>query len=180
MCWPWHPPHVLLPKPHSPLHPWKILRQHKFYPWLWGFFGYDLLCAAFQELLGIGKCEGAKGQMSGAEVSGKQRNLQTPSKGFGSFEILLQLRALLKSILNFAARVLAVLSMAGIAACARSPAHGLEHPHSRSLPGTPELGTAQPWFVNTKLLFRIARPVPKPNTALLVASMALPCCHSPT
>lgn len=57
VCWPWHPPHVLLPKSHSPLHPWKILWQHKVYPWLWGFFGYVLLCAAFQELLGIGKCE---------------------------------------------------------------------------------------------------------------------------
>lgn len=102
-----------------------------------------------------------------------------PSKGFGTFKILLQRWALFKSISDFAARVLAVLSAAGIAACARSPAHGPEHPHSRSLPGTPELGTAQPWFVNTKLLFRIARPVPKPNTALLVASMELPCCHSP-
>lgn len=38
-----------------------------------GFFGDDLLCAAFRELLGIGKGEGAKkGQMSGAEVSGKE------------------------------------------------------------------------------------------------------------
>lgn len=69
-----------------------------------GFFGDDLLCAAFRELLGIGKGEGAKkGQMSGAEVSGKQRSLQTPSKGFGTFEILLQRWALFKSISDFAA-----------------------------------------------------------------------------
>lgn len=52
-----------------------------------GFFGDDLLCAAFRELLGIGKGEGAKkGQMSGAEVSGKQRSLQTTKQGVWHFQ----------------------------------------------------------------------------------------------
>lgn len=67
-----------------------------------------------------------------------------------------------------AARVQAVPMALGITVCCSFPAHGLEHPHL--LPGA--VGRAQPWFVNTRVLFMIASPVPKPNTGLLRASRA--------
>lgn len=48
VCWPRHPPHVLLPKPHSRLRPWEILQQRKVYPGC-GWLGYGFLCPSVIE-----------------------------------------------------------------------------------------------------------------------------------